>query len=72
MTNTCISCGAEIPEGRQVCPACEQKEAKDRDLERVIRDLENALQRTEKKTDYDFIYLKVDRARTILRILKEG
>lgn len=21
--NTCVSCGAEIPEGRQVCPACE-------------------------------------------------
>ena len=20
--NTCISCGAEIPEGRQVCPTC--------------------------------------------------
>lgn len=20
--NTCISCGAEIPEGRQVCPNC--------------------------------------------------
>ena len=23
MTNTCISCGAEIPEGRSVCWACE-------------------------------------------------
>lgn len=23
--NTCISCGAEIPEGRQVCPDCEAK-----------------------------------------------
>lgn len=21
--NTCVSCGAEIPEGRQVCPGCE-------------------------------------------------
>ena len=23
MNDTCVSCGAEIPEGRQVCPACE-------------------------------------------------
>ena len=23
MSNKCISCGAEIPEGRQVCPNCE-------------------------------------------------
>lgn len=21
--NTCVCCGREIPEGRQVCPACE-------------------------------------------------
>lgn len=21
----CVCCGAEIPEGRQVCPSCEQK-----------------------------------------------
>ena len=24
--NSCICCGAEIPEGRQVCPNCEAKE----------------------------------------------
>lgn len=24
-TETCVCCGAEIPEGRQVCPACEAK-----------------------------------------------
>ena len=23
MTNTCICCGAIIPEGRQICPECE-------------------------------------------------
>lgn len=23
--NSCVMCGAEIPEGRQVCPACEDK-----------------------------------------------
>jgi RNA polymerase subunit RPABC4/transcription elongation factor Spt4 len=23
--NTCIMCGAIIPEGRQVCPQCEEK-----------------------------------------------
>ena len=26
MNDTCVSCGAEIPEGRQVCPACEEHE----------------------------------------------
>lgn len=25
MTETCVCCGAEIPEGRQVCPNCEKK-----------------------------------------------
>lgn len=25
-TETCVCCGAEIPEGRQVCPACERKD----------------------------------------------
>lgn len=24
MTETCVCCGAEIPEGRQVCPSCEK------------------------------------------------
>lgn len=24
MNNTCVCCGAEIPEGRQVCKACEE------------------------------------------------
>ncbi len=24
MDNTCVVCGAVIPEGRQVCPVCEQ------------------------------------------------
>lgn len=26
MDNTCISCGAIVPEGRQVCPICEYGE----------------------------------------------
>nr|DAU49567.1 MAG TPA: zinc binding protein [Caudoviricetes sp.] len=25
MNNTCICCGAIIPEGRQVCPQCERR-----------------------------------------------
>src|SRR5574344_1488726 len=29
MTETCISCGAEIPEGRQVCPKCERRTMQD-------------------------------------------
>lgn len=28
MKNTCVCCGTAIPEGRQVCPTCEGKEAK--------------------------------------------
>ena len=23
MSNTCVCCGREVPEGRQVCPICE-------------------------------------------------
>ena len=25
MDNTCVCCGAPVPEGRQVCPQCEAK-----------------------------------------------
>ena len=25
MTDTCVCCGAEIPEGRMVCPQCEAR-----------------------------------------------
>lgn len=25
MSERCVCCGAEIPEGRQVCPICEEK-----------------------------------------------
>lgn len=71
MEDRCLICGAVIPEGRQICPLCERNDTKRRDLERVIRDLRQALIRTEKNTDYDFICLKVDRARTILRLLEE-
>ena len=28
MEDKCVSCGAVIPEGRQVCPQCERKAAK--------------------------------------------
>ena len=26
MNNLCVSCGAIIPEGRQICPKCEKEE----------------------------------------------
>lgn len=26
MNNICVSCGAIIPEGRQICPKCEKEE----------------------------------------------
>ena len=72
MEDRCLICGAVIPEGRQICPVCEKYGSSKQDRERVIRDLRQALSRTEKNTDYDFICLKVDRARTILRLLQEG
>ena len=72
MEDRCLICGAVIPEGRQVCPTCERGDTGKRDRERVIRDLKEALRKTEKHTDYDFVYIKVDRARTILRVLQEG
>lgn len=25
MDNTCVCCGAELPEGRQICPGCESR-----------------------------------------------
>lgn len=25
MNNTCVCCGAIVPEGRQVCPICERQ-----------------------------------------------
>ena len=27
--NTCVCCGSPIPEGRQVCPECEDKAMRD-------------------------------------------
>ncbi len=33
--NRCISCGAIIPEGRQVCPNCERKAGIDRAITSV-------------------------------------
>ena len=26
MTDTCVCCGAPVPEGRMVCPLCEMRE----------------------------------------------
>lgn len=33
--NNCVSCGATIPEGRQVCPACENASKKPMKWEQV-------------------------------------
>lgn len=30
MSNTCVCCGVDIPEGRQVCPSCENGERRTR------------------------------------------
>lgn len=42
--NYCISCGVEIPEGRQVCPFCmDEKQRSHMDLDGLMSMLENGL-----------------------------
>ena len=48
MDNTCICCGAIIPEGRQICPQCEDdlanykpKGAKTITIKRFIAEVDN-------------------------------
>lgn len=57
MTEYCVCCGREIPEGRQVCPICERKaDRKNRhemEAELIIAE-ENAKSQKEK----DIIHLK--------------
>ena len=36
MEDTCVICGRVIPEGRQVCPACEQKQNETEDNSRKV------------------------------------
>ena len=46
MEDTCVICGRVIPEGRQVCPACEQKqnETEDNSPKSTCSDQENRKQ----------------------------
>ena len=41
--NTCIICGTEVPEGRQVCPNCEKPKAKPTEIEILKEALRLAL-----------------------------
>lgn len=43
--NTCVSCGAEIPEGRQVCPDCEAKVNIGDDLDNPPENIERQVER---------------------------
>ncbi len=43
MEDRCISCGAIIPEGRQVCPSCEKGEVKCKDCEHLELELPYAV-----------------------------
>ena len=40
MTDTCVCCGTEIPEGRMVCPICEANGGVKTDDRRLPCDLE--------------------------------
>jgi predicted nucleic acid-binding Zn ribbon protein len=40
MNDHCISCGAVIPEGRQICPACENYTKKELTRFEKVRDLD--------------------------------
>ena len=61
MVEKCVCCGAIIPEGRQVCPSCEEKENRLIDPSVLIRDL------TAMKSVYDAIALD-----GIIKALKEA
>lgn len=37
MDNLCVCCGLPIPEGRQVCPDCENHGKNERELVEVVR-----------------------------------
>lgn len=41
--NTCVCCGEIIPEGRQVCPACELKVRPDLRPDRILDNLKKLL-----------------------------
>lgn len=45
MENKCVCCGVDVPEGRQVCPQCENKEE---DKECWSKQLETNLMKQEK------------------------
>lgn len=30
--NTCVCCGVQIPEGRQICPICERKDKEENNM----------------------------------------
>lgn len=37
MSEFCVCCGAEIPEGRMVCPNCETKPDKEQEKENKVK-----------------------------------
>jgi hypothetical protein len=51
MTNRCVCCGVEIPEGRQVCPKCEDTVKCDNCVEwdKMGQTLKKILDREEKR-----------------------
>ena len=50
--NTCVSCDRIIPEGRQVCPICEQQESK---YGRILQS-QNATEEEVRKA-YEWLYI---------------
>lgn len=38
MSNYCVCCGEEIPEGRMVCPSCEADEVKNGKIKFTVKD----------------------------------
>lgn len=52
--NTCVSCDRIIPEGRMICPICEQKEVK---YGRILQSL-NATEE-EVKSAYEWLYANI-------------
>ena len=49
MTENCVCCGREIPEGRMVCPLCEKRAAEERDFDTAFDAYESESEATENK-----------------------
>lgn len=74
MAERCVCCGEIIPEGRQVCPSCEQKTKRKPFDEWDEGLLRTAMKNLEKVYEYNYgsprMRSKLNRLQTIIRKLE--